>query len=71
MDALSAALGSVHMTGAVFYDAVCTKPWAFAVPPLSTYAHLLAPATERLVSYHLITEGAGIVRFEDDVELSI
>ncbi len=71
MDALSAALGSVHMTGAVFYDAVCTKPWAFAVPPLSTYAHLLAPATERLVSYHLITEGAGIVRFEDDVELPI
>jgi AraC-like DNA-binding protein len=71
MDALSEALGSVHITGAVFYDAVCTKPWAFAVPPLSTYAQLLAPATERLVSYHLITEGGGIARFGDDVELSI
>jgi AraC-like DNA-binding protein len=71
MDALSEALGSVHITGAVFYDAVCTKPWAFAVPPLSTYAGLLAPNTERLVSYHLITEGAGIARFGDDLELSI
>jgi AraC-like DNA-binding protein len=71
MDALSEALGSVHITGAVFYDAVCTKPWAFAVPPLSTYAQLLAPATERLVSYHLITEGTGIARFGGDLELSI
>ena len=71
MDALSEALGSVHITGAVFYDAVCTKPWAFAVPPLSAYAPLLAPTTERLVSYHLITEGTGIARFADDVELSI
>ena len=71
MDALSEALGSVHITGAVFYDAVCTKPWAFAVPPLSTYAQLLAPGTERLVGYHLITEGTGIARFGDDVELSI
>jgi AraC-like DNA-binding protein len=71
MDALSEALGSVRITGAVFYDAVCTKPWAFAVPALSSYAQLLAPATERLVSYHLITEGTGIARFGDDVELSI
>src|SRR5688572_21648705 len=71
MDALSKALAAVHITGAVFYHAVCTKPWAFAVPPLSTYAQLLAPATERLVSYHLVTEGAGIARFGDGVELSI
>lgn len=71
MDALSAALASVHITGAVFYDAVCTRPWAFAVPPLSTYAAVLAPHTERLVSYHLITEGAGIVRCGGDLELPI
>lgn len=65
MDALSEALGSVHITGAIFYDALCTKPWAFAVPPLSDYAHVLSPGTERLISYHLVLEGGGIARFGD------
>lgn len=45
MDALSGAANSVHMTGALFYHAVCTSPWAFAVPPLREYAHLLAPGS--------------------------
>ena len=62
MDALSEALRSVRVTAAIFYDAVCTKPWAFPIPPLAEYAHLLAPGAERLVSYHLITEGRRHVR---------
>jgi AraC-like DNA-binding protein len=65
MDALSAALNSVRMTGAIFFDAVCTKPWGFAVPPLQTVAPKLAPGTERLVSFHLVTEGKALVRFGD------
>jgi AraC-like DNA-binding protein len=68
MDALSEALGSVRMTGAIFYRAVCTSPWAFAIPPLRDYAHLLSPGTERLVSYHLMTEGDALVRFGDGEE---
>jgi AraC-like DNA-binding protein len=71
MDALSAALGSVRMTGAIFFNAVCTAPWGFAVPPMRRVAHLLAPGTERVVGYHLLTEGSALVRFEGlgDVEL--
>src|SRR3546814_872512 len=65
MDALSEALNSVRMTGAIFYHAVCTSPWGVAMPPLREYAHLLAPGTERLVSYHLMTDGDAIVRFGD------
>jgi AraC-like DNA-binding protein len=71
MDALSEALGSVCMTGAIFYHAECTSPWAFAVPPLRQYAHVLAPGTERLVSYHLMTEGSAIVRFGDAQEVPV
>ena len=63
MDALSEALKSVHMTGAIFYRAECRRPWGFAVPALETYAPILAPGTERLVSYHLVTEGPALVRF--------
>ena len=59
MDALSEALTSVRMTGAIFYHAECTAPWGFQVPHLQKVAHVLAPGTERLVSYHLVTDGEG------------
>jgi len=71
MDALSEALNSVRMTGAIFYRAECTSPWGFAIPPLREYAHLLAPGTERVVSYHLMTEGDAVARFGDGHEVPI
>jgi AraC-like DNA-binding protein len=71
MDALSEALNSVRMTGAIFYHAVCTSPWGFAIPPLREYAHLLAPRTERLVSYHLMTEGDATARFGNGQEVPV
>ncbi len=71
MDALSEALNSVRMTSAIFYRAECTSPWGFAIPPLREYAHLLAPGTERIVSYHLMTEGDAVARFGDGQEVPI
>jgi AraC-like DNA-binding protein len=65
MDALSEALNAVRMTGAIFFNAECTSPWGFRVPDIREVAHLLAPGTERIVSYHLMTEGEAIVRFRD------
>jgi AraC-like DNA-binding protein len=63
MDALSEALNAVRMTNAIFFTADCTAPWGFSVPPLRQVSHVLAPGTERLVSYHLVTEGKALVRF--------
>jgi AraC-like DNA-binding protein len=71
MDALSEALNAVRMTGAIFFNAVCTTPWGFAVPPLQRVADVLAPGTERLVSYHLVTEGKAVVRFDGADDLSV
>jgi len=71
MDALSEALSSVRVTGAIFFSAVCTAPWGFAVPPLGRVAHVLAPGTERLVSYHLVTEGKALVRFDGEPEVPV
>jgi AraC-like DNA-binding protein len=65
MDALSEALNAVRMTGAIFYALECYAPWGFSVPHLSKVAHLLAPGTERVVSYHLVTDGRASVRFGD------
>ena len=71
MDALSEALNAVRMTGAIFYSLECSAPWGFAVPHLHDVAHVLAPGTERLVSYHLVTEGEAIVRFGDEEPIPV
>src|SRR5215218_8558491 len=61
-DPLSEALRSVHLTGAIFLDAELGTPWGFASPPASTASHLLAPAAERLLLFHLLVEGQATVR---------
>jgi AraC-like DNA-binding protein len=74
MDALSAALSSVRMTGAIFADAICTAPWGFAVPPidaLERVVHMLAPGTERVVGYHLVTEGEALVSLEGSADIPL
>ena len=71
MDALSEALASVRMTGAIFYHAECTAPWGFRVPHLRSVAHVLAPGTERLVSYHLVTDGKAVVRFPGEEDIPV
>jgi AraC-like DNA-binding protein len=71
MDALSEALKAVRMTGAIFYNAECTAPWGFRVPPIGEVMHILAPGTERVVSYHLVTDGQASVRFGDAPEVRI
>jgi AraC-like DNA-binding protein len=71
MDALSEALSSVRMTGAIFYDAICTAPWGFAVPHIQDVAHVLSPGTDRLVGYHLVAEGRAVVRYEDGPEVTL
>jgi AraC-like DNA-binding protein len=62
LDALSHALNAVRMTGAIFFNAEFTAPWGFAAPAVETLAPLLAPGTERLVIYHLITDGEALAR---------
>src|SRR5262245_12239966 len=71
MDALSQALNSVRMTGAIFADVICTAPWGFANPAMERVAHVLAPGTEGVVGYHLITEGKAVVRFEGAADLTV
>lgn len=65
MDVLSQALATVRMTGAIFFNLECSAPWGFAVPPVRDVGNLLSPGTERLVSYHLITDGKALVQSED------
>ena len=65
MDALSEAFVAVRATGAIFFAMECSEPWALAVPDVNEAAHLMAPGTERIVNYHLVTEGRALVSFDD------
>jgi len=71
MDALSEALSAVRMTGAIFFSAECSAPWGFKVPPMEKAAHLLSPGSERLVGYHLVTEGNALVQVPGSADITL
>jgi AraC-like DNA-binding protein len=57
MDALSETLRVVRMSGAIFINAKFTAPWCYQSPRADSVASLLEPTAERVVIFHLITEG--------------
>jgi AraC-like DNA-binding protein len=65
MDALSQTLRVVRLIGAIFINAKFTAPWSYQSPPAATAAPLLEPGAERVVIFHLITEGECYVELAD------
>src|SRR5262245_25342975 len=57
MDALSETLRVVRLVGAIFVNAKFTAPWCYRSERADTVAPLLEPGAERVVIFHLITEG--------------
>jgi AraC-like DNA-binding protein len=71
MDALSEALRGVRVTGALLFNAEYRAPWGFSSPASHSYASLLAPGTEHLVLFHLVTEGVAIARVAEHGEVRL
>lgn len=65
MDALSEVLKVVRLDGAIFYNAEFTSPWCFASPGSRIMAPLLAPGSDHVIIFHLLTEGRGYARLKD------
>jgi AraC-like DNA-binding protein len=57
MDALSETLRVVRLVGAIFIHARFTAPWCYQSPNADSAAPMLEPGAERVVIFHLITEG--------------
>jgi len=57
MDALSDLLRVVQLTGAVYLDGAFSAPWCVNVPADSLLCSAYLPPSERVVSFHLVTEG--------------
>ncbi|MCY1485071.1 RCS-specific HTH-type transcriptional activator RclR [compost metagenome] len=66
MDALSETLRVVHLVGAIFINARFSAPWCYQSPRADSVAPLLEPGAERVVIFHLITEGECFVELGRD-----
>lgn len=64
MDALSETLRVVRLVGAIFIHARFTAPWCYRSPRADSAAPLLEPGAERVVIFHLITQGECYVELE-------
>jgi AraC-like DNA-binding protein len=58
MDALSDVLRVVQLTGAVYLDAAFTAPWSIIGHVDSALCSAYLPPSERVVSFHLVTQGS-------------
>src|SRR5215472_14316106 len=64
MDALSETLRVVRLVGAIFIQGRFTAPWCYQSPRADSAARLLEPRAERVVIFHLITEGECFVEID-------
>src|SRR5688500_20188803 len=71
MDALSEAMRAVRLTSALFFNGEFTAPWRFATPAQDKVAPTVSPDSERLVLFHLVTEGEATARTAGHDELAL
>ena len=61
MDVLSDVLRVVKLSGAVFFTAECSSPWAIESPIPDLLTPLVMPEADCVVLFHILTEGSCIV----------
>jgi AraC-like DNA-binding protein len=64
MDAFSETLRVVRLVGAIFIEGRFSAPWCYQSPRADAAAPLLEPGAERVVIFHLITEGECFVELD-------
>jgi AraC-like DNA-binding protein len=71
MDALSEAMRAVHVTGALFFNGEFGEPWRFSTPAQDQLGPKISPDSERLVLFHLITDGYATARTASHEDVSL
>ena len=71
MDALSEAMRAVRVTGALFFNGEFAAPWRFATPAQDQIGPTISPDSERLVLFHLVTDGQATARTAGFDEVSL
>src|SRR5262245_33761060 len=71
MDAVSDVLRHVRMGGAVYLNAAFTAPWSTIGKTDGDLCSAFLPRSERVISYHLLTEGSCWARLARDAGAAI
>jgi AraC-like DNA-binding protein len=71
MDALSEAMRAVRITGALFFNGEFAAPWRFITPAQDQLRASISPDSDRLVLFHLVTEGHASARISGHDEVSL
>ncbi len=71
MDALSEAMRAVRVTSALFFNGEFSAPWRFAQPSQDKVAASVSPESERLVLFHLVTDGHATARTAGHDEVAL
>ncbi|MBM3854848.1 MAG: AraC family transcriptional regulator [Verrucomicrobia bacterium] len=66
MDVLSEVLHAVKLDGAVFFNGEFSSPWCARQPDACAMASYLPVGSKHVIIYHLVTEGRGYVRVEQN-----
>lgn len=66
MDAVSEVLRVVHLGGAVYLNAEFSAPWCVLAQANAALCAAYLPRSQRVVSYHLVTDGNCWARLADD-----
>lgn len=61
-DTLSDVLRAIKLTGALFFGVNATSPWSVEVPQADSFARIILPRAQHVISYHIISQGSGWVR---------
>jgi len=71
MDALSETLRVVRLVGAIFINARFTAPWCYQSPAADSAAPILEPGADRVVIFHMVTEGECHVELGNEPPLKL
>jgi AraC-like DNA-binding protein len=71
MDALSETLRVVRLVGAIFIQGRFSAPWCYQSPRADSAAPVLEPGAERVVIFHLITEGECFVEIDSQTPVHL
>lgn len=66
MDVLSEVLKAVKLDGAVFFNGEFSSPWCARQPDACAMASYLSTSPKHVIIYHLVTEGRGYARVEQN-----
>jgi AraC-like DNA-binding protein len=65
-DTLSDVLRVIRLTGALFFAVDASSPWSVEVPRARSFAKIILPSAQHVISYHIITQGSGWVRIGNE-----